>query len=89
MASTGFRVSNNALSQNERSKLTKRGQNENADSRRTEALPAKRAALGTLSTNNIRIQPFRAAKVSIGDSNIKLTMYLNTFCVTGLVVIYG
>ena len=70
MASSSLRVSNNVLNQNERSKLTKRGQNENADSRRIDALPAKRAALGTLSSNNTRIQPFRAAKVySIGVSN--------------------
>lgn len=60
---TGLRVSNNALNQNEKSKLTKRGQNENAESKKNESLPAKRAALGTLSSNTIRIQPFRAAKV--------------------------
>lgn len=65
MTSTGLRVSNNALNQNERSKLTKRSQKENADSKINEPLPAKRAALGTLSSNNIRIQPFRAAKVCI------------------------
>ena len=63
MASNGLRMSNNALNQNERSKLVKRCQNENTDSRKNEVQPAKRAALGTLSTNNIRIQPFRAAKV--------------------------
>ena len=63
MASTGLRVTNNALNQNEKSKLTKRVQDENAESKKNEALPAKRAALSTLSSNNIRIQPFRAAKV--------------------------
>lgn len=62
---TGLRVSNNALNQNEKSKLTKRGQNGNAESKKNEALPAKRAALGTLSSNTIRIQPFRAAKVHV------------------------
>lgn len=56
-------MSNNALNPNEKSKLTKRGQNENAESKKNESLPAKRAALGTLSSNTTRIQPFRAAKV--------------------------
>ena len=76
MTSTGLRVSNNALNQNERSKLTKRSQKENADSKINEPLPAKRAALGTLSSNNIRIQPFRAAKVCIDQFVIKYTVLL-------------
>ena len=73
MASTGLRVSNNASNQNERSKLAKRTQNENADSKKNEALPAKRAALGTISSNNIRIQPFRAAKVYRVSPNIQFS----------------
>lgn len=67
MTSTGLRESsNNVFNENERGKLAKRGQNENIEARKTEVLPAKRAALGTLSLNNsIRIQPFRAAKVVV------------------------
>ncbi|XP_028403157.1 G2/mitotic-specific cyclin-A-like [Dendronephthya gigantea] len=71
MASTGLRVSNNALNQNERSKLSKRVQDENAESKKNEALPAKRAALSTLSSNNIRIQPFRAAKAQAPTASFR------------------
>lgn len=67
-------MSNNALNQNERSKLVKRSQNENADSKKNEVLPAKRAALGTLSTNNIRIQPSRAAKVYHMNMELKIVL---------------
>lgn len=63
MASRGIRtVSDNVQNQNERNKLTKRGQDENGEGKKNEVLPAKRAALGTLASNT-RIQPFRAAKV--------------------------
>ncbi|CAB3995919.1 cyclin A [Paramuricea clavata] len=79
MTSTGLRVSTNALNQNERSKLTKRSQKENADSKRNEPLPAKRAALGTLSSNNIRIQPFRAAKAQAPTASHRNSSEANVF----------
>lgn len=56
-------MSGNAVNQNERHRLTKRAQNENGEGKRNDALPAKRAALGNLSSN-IRVQPHRAAKAS-------------------------
>ncbi|XP_046853531.1 G2/mitotic-specific cyclin-A-like [Xenia sp. Carnegie-2017] len=75
MTSTGLRESsNNVFNGNERGKLAKRGQNENIEARKTEVLPAKRAALGTLSLNNsIRIQPFRAAKAHQAISHRQLS----------------
>ncbi len=48
MALTGVRVSNNASNQNERSMLTIKSQNENADTKKIEALPAKCAALAAI-----------------------------------------
>lgn len=78
MASRGLRVLNSAQNQNERNKLTKRGQDDNVEGKKNEPLPAKRAALGTLSSN-VRIQPFRAVKVCMAQVNVLIPFYLKFF----------
>ena len=77
MALTGVRVSNNASNQNERSMLTIKSQNVNADTKKIEALPAKCAALAAISSNNIRIQPFTAAKAQAPTTSCRNSSELN------------
>ncbi len=57
--------------------LTIKSQNENADTKKIEALPAKCAALAAISSNNIRIHPFIAAKAQAPTTSCRNSSEVN------------